>query len=144
MLKINLVCVGTLKEKYLADACAEYQKRLSRFCKIQVTELPESNPEKEGSRILEKLEGFTVALCVEGKMLSSPQLASLIADKSMEFPVYTFVIGGSEGLSDEVKKACRYSLSFSPMTFPHQLMRVILLEQLYRGFMINSNSPYHK
>ena len=144
MLKINLVCVGTLKEKYLADACSEYQKRLSRFCRLSVVELPELDPEKVGRRILEKLEGFTVALCVEGKKLSSEGFAELIAAKSLEFSTYTFVIGGSEGLSDEVKRNCRYALSFSAMTFPHQLMRVILLEQLYRGFMINAHNPYHK
>lgn len=144
MLKIHIVAVGTLKEKYLTEACAEYQKRLGRFCRISLTEIPEQDPQKEGKKILEKLEGFTVALCIEGQMVSSEKLAKLIDEKSLEFSTYTFVIGGSEGLSDEVKKACRFSLSFSPMTFPHQLMRVILLEQLYRSFMINTNNPYHK
>lgn len=144
MLKINLICVGTLKESYWGDACKEYIKRLSRFCRISVTEIPESDPEKEGKKILEKIEGFSVALCVEGKPLSSEQLAGMIEKKSLEYPVYTFIIGGSDGLSDAVKAACQYRLSFSAMTFPHQLMRVILLEQIYRAFMISANNPYHK
>lgn len=157
---IQLICVGKLKERYLTDACGEYCKRLGSFCRLSVLEIEEErlpdNPSDaqiqaglsmEGRRILDKAwqTALSVALCIEGKMLSSTQLA----EKLQEFTVngkssVSFIIGGSYGLSPEVKKHCALQLSMSPMTFPHQLARVMLLEQIYRAFQINGNGKYHK
>ena len=160
MITITVVCVGKIKEKYFTDAISEYQKRLSRYCKLELLEVPDEatpdNPsmrektlvlEKEGERILKKIPdtAHVTALCIEGKQLSSEQLAdnlSLLASSGVSRRV--FVIGGSMGLSDAVKQRADMKLSFSPMTFPHQLMRVILLEQMYRANRIRNNEPYHK
>lgn len=144
MLGIRLVCVGNLKEKYLKDAAAEYVKRLSRFCDLEITETPESTPEKEKDPILKNLKGKAVALCVEGEEMSSEELAKFIAKTAQTSSKITFVIGGSDGLDGEVKARADFRLSFSKMTFPHQLMRIILLEQIYRAFTINENIKYHK
>ena len=144
MLHVRILCVGNLKESYLREACAEYEKRLSRFCRLQITELPESNPEKEGELILKETEGYRIALCVEGKMLSSEALAEKIGKLTQTTSKITLIIGGSDGLSDAVKRQADLHLSFSPMTFPHQLMRVILLEQVYRAFTIQNHITYHK
>lgn len=160
MLSVSIVCIGKLKEKYLTDACAEYAKRLSAFCRLTITELPESrlpdDPsdklivqclEKEGEQILAKIpkDAYVIPMCIEGKMLSSPELADrLSAVPLMGKSQIVFVIGGSFGLSDAVKKRGDLRLSMSPMTFPHQLARVMLLEQVYRGFMIGSGGKYHK
>ena len=145
MLKINIVCVGKIKEEFYRSAVGEYLKRLSRFAKVEVKELPEGRTvEDEAPSILKALKGFKVALCIEGKKLSSEELANemkKLCDKGEEI---SFVIGSSCGLADSVKNAADLKLSFSDMTFPHQLMRVILLEQIYRAFMINSGSEYHK
>lgn len=145
MIKVNVVCVGKIKEDYLRAACAEYSKRLSRFCKLEIKELAEGrNLKEEAQGILRAAKGYKIALCVEGGKLSSPALASrmqTLVDKGEEV---TFIIGSSCGLDDEVKDSADLKLSFSDMTFPHQLMRVILLEQIYRAFMINSGSEYHK
>ncbi|MCM1545822.1 MAG: 23S rRNA (pseudouridine(1915)-N(3))-methyltransferase RlmH [Clostridiales bacterium] len=145
MIKVNIVCVGRIKEEYLRAACAEYIKRLSRFCKLEVKELAEGrNLKEEAAAILRSAKGYKIALCVEGGQLSSPALAErlgTLVDKGEEI---TFIIGSSCGLDDSVKAAADLNLSFSQMTFPHQLMRVILLEQVYRGFMILSGSEYHK
>lgn len=145
MQKINVVCVGKIKEEFYRAAVAEYLKRLSRFAKVEIKELAEGrNIEEEAAPILKACKGFTFALCVEGKKYSSEQLAEEIkklCDKGGEI---TFVIGSSCGLSDKVKRQADIKLSFSDMTFPHQLMRVILTEQIYRAFMINSGSEYHK
>ncbi len=141
MLNVTVVCVGSLKEKYLRDAVAEYEKRLSAYCNFKTVEL------KDGSPILPHLsqKAFKVALCVEGKLLSSEELAELIDKKAASgFSEIMFVIGAFDGLSEEVKAACNLRLSFSRMTFPHQLMRVILSEQIYRAFNINSGGKYHK
>ena len=160
MLSVTILCVGKLKERYLTDACSEYGKRLSAFCKLSVVELPEyrlpDNPseaeiqkciEKEGESILVKIpkDAYVLPMCIEGKMLTSPQLA----EKLREIPLagkshVVFIIGGSCGLSDAVKARGDLRLSMSPMTFPHQLARVMLLEQIYRGFMINAGNKYHK
>lgn len=160
MLSVTILCVGKLKERYLTDACNEYCKRLTAFCKISVVELPEyrlpDNPSeaeiqkciiKEGESILAKIpkDAYAIPMCIEGKMLTSQQLA----DKLAEIPVMGkshifFVIGGSCGLSDAVKARGDFRLSMSPMTFPHQLARVMLLEQVYRGFMILAGNRYHK
>ena len=144
MLKINFVCVGKLKEGYLREACAEYLKRLSRFCKAEVRELPESSLKEEGENILRACKGYTVALAVEGKGCSSEKFAAKLQSLCDRGEEITFVIGSSCGLDATVKAVANELLSFSEMTFPHQLMRVILLEQVYRAFMINGGGEYHK
>ena len=145
MQKIYFVVVGKIKESFYRDAVAEYAKRLSRFVKLEIKELAEgANPEAEAGDILRACKGYTVALAVEGEKLSSETLAKKIQKLSDEGKDITFIIGSSCGLSDEVKNKADYKLSFSDMTFPHQLMRVILAEQVYRAFMINAGSTYHK
>lgn len=160
MLGVTILCIGKLKERYLADACAEYQKRLSAFCRLQIVELPESRLpdepsqklidqclQREGEAILAKIprDAYVIPMCIEGKMLTSPQLADKLADiPLLGKSQLVFVIGGSFGLSPAVKARGELRLSISPMTFPHQLARVMLLEQIYRGFMINSGGKYHK
>lgn len=145
MQKITFVVVGKIKEAFYRDAVAEYAKRLSRFAKLEIKEIAEGmNPEAESADILRALKGYVIALAIEGKKLSSEGLAEKIkacGDKGQEI---TFIIGSSCGLSGEVKNHAAFKLSFSDMTFPHQLMRVILAEQVYRAFMINAGSTYHK
>ena len=145
MIKINFVCVGNLKEKFFEEAAAEYLKRLSRFCKAEVKELPEkANPEEEADSILRSLKGHVIVLAVEGKKCSSEAFAEKIANLTNRGEEITFVIGSSEGLSNRVKERADELISFSEMTFPHRLMRIILLEQVYRAFMINAGAKYHK
>ncbi len=160
MRKISIVCVGKLKESWLREGCQEYMKRLNAWCTPQVMELEEFRlPErpspaqieeciqKEGERILKKLptSGSVVAMCVEGKLLSSESLAAYLEKTALSGSGdVTFVIGGSYGLWQQVKDKADLRLSISPMTFPHQLARVLLLEQIYRGFSINANAKYHK
>ena len=145
MQKIYFVVVGKIKEAFYRDAVAEYIKRLSRFAKIEIKELPEGvNPEAEADDILRAVRGYIVALAVEGEKISSEGLASHLKKLGDEGREITFDIGSSCGLSERVKSAADWKLSFSDMTFPHQLMRVILSEQVYRAFMINSGSAYHK
>ncbi|MCI7767684.1 MAG: 23S rRNA (pseudouridine(1915)-N(3))-methyltransferase RlmH [Oscillospiraceae bacterium] len=159
MFNINLITVGKLKESYLREACAEYTKRLGAYCKIKITELPEyrlpdSPSEKviktaldsEGETILAAAAGDTIiAMCIEGKMLSSEELAKKLDKFGVEGKSsLSIVIGSSFGLSDKVKNAAAMRLSMSPMTFPHQLARVMLLEQLYRAMSILGNGKYHK
>jgi 23S rRNA (pseudouridine1915-N3)-methyltransferase len=145
MIKLNIVCVGKIKEEFYRQAVAEYVKRLTRFCKVEIRELAEGkNLEEEGKDILRAAKGYKIALCVEGQKQTSVALAGRIKKLCDEGKEITFIIGSSCGLSDEVKAAADYKLSFSDMTFPHQLMRVILCEQIYRAFMINSGSEYHK
>ena len=157
-MKVRVITVGKLKDKYYIDAAAEYQKRLSRFCKtenivINDKAIPEGAGEAEeekvkkaeGDDILKKIgNGFVVALCVEGKKMTSEQFAALIDKAAMEKGEITFVIGGSLGLSDEVKKRPDIKPSMSDMTFPHRLAYVVLLEQIFRGFKINAGETYHK
>lgn len=152
MLKINIVCVGNLKEKFFIDACEEYLKRLSRFCVCNVKELKEctnfSNvsqiKEQEGQEILKNLKGCVVLLDVKGKMLSSEEFSKQIQEISLLNSEVTFVIGGSYGVSDAVKQKANYSVSMSKMTFPHRLFRVMFLEQIYRAFTISNGIAYHK
>ncbi len=160
MLSVNVICVGNLKEKYLKDAVAEYQKRLKAFCKFDIIELPEQklpdNPSeneiktalsKEAEKIISKIPkgSAVIPMAIEGKELSSEKLAKKIEDFSLKgFSCLSFVIGSSFGLADEVKKKADFLLSMSPMTFPHQLARVMLCEQIYRAFSINNNTKYHK
>lgn len=145
MIKINIVCVGKIKEEFYRLAVAEYIKRLSRFCKVEIKEIAEGkNLEEEAEAILRAVKGYIFALCIEGKKLSSESLAVEIKKHCDKGEEITFVIGSSCGLSNTVKERADFKLSFSDMTFPHQLMRVILSEQIYRAFMINSGSEYHK
>lgn len=159
-MKVTLITVGKIKEKYLQDAIREYSKRLSRYCRLEIIETPdEKTPDqlsenqremilkKEGSRILRHLtEGsYIVTLDIRGKMLSSEELAAEIERLAVQgISHLTFIIGGSLGLCAEVQNKADLALSFSKMTFPHQLMRVIFLEQLYRSYRIIANEPYHK
>lgn len=160
MIKIHVIAVGKVKEAYLRDAAAEYAKRLSSYCKLTITEVadektPDGAPEglerqireKEGVRILAKIppQAYVCALAIQGAMLSSEGLAERMQALMVRgVSEICFVIGGSLGLSDAVLARAQMKLSFSRMTFPHQLMRVILLEQVYRGFKINAGEPYHK
>ena len=145
MQKIYFIVVGKIKESFYREAVAEYVKRLSRFAKVEIKELPEgTDPEAEKGDILRACKGYVIALAVEGEKLSSEKLAKKIKILTDEGKDITFVIGSSCGLADEVKARADYRLSFSDMTFPHQLMRVILAEQVYRAFMINAGSTYHK
>lgn len=159
-MKITVITVGKIKEKYLRDAIAEYTKRLSRYCKLEIIEVAdEKTPDqasetveeqirdKEGERILKYIRDdmYVITLEIDGKMLSSEELADKINMLGIQGQSsVAFVIGGSIGLGREVLKRSNYALSFSKMTFPHQLMRVILLEQVYRSYRIINGEPYHK
>ncbi|MBP3321811.1 MAG: 23S rRNA (pseudouridine(1915)-N(3))-methyltransferase RlmH [Clostridia bacterium] len=141
MLSVRFICHGTLKEDYLRMACAEYMKRLGGYCRPEILEAKDD----KALAALIKEKDYNIALCVEGKELSSPELAKLIDTVPQRgFSTLSFVIGGSDGLPESTKALCHYRLSFSRMTFPHQLMRVILLEQTYRAFNINGGGKYHK
>lgn len=145
MFKVNFVVVGKLKERYWREAVAEYEKRLSRFCKTEIRELPErATLQDEAADILRAGKGYLIALAVEGKGCSSEQFAQKLRALQDRGEEVTFLIGSSCGLDGGVKKVANELLSFSEMTFPHQMMRVILLEQVYRAFMINAGSEYHK
>jgi len=159
-MNVTILAVGKLKEKYWQDAVAEYSKRMKRYCNLQITEIKESalraNPspadeqavkDAEGADILGKIKpsDFVITLEIKGKGLSSEQLAQKIETLAINGKSsIVFVIGGSLGLSEAVSKRSDFKLSFSAMTFPHQMMRVILLEQIYRSFKINRNEAYHK
>lgn len=152
MITINLVCVGNLKEKFSVDAVNEYAKRLSAFCKLNIIEVKEQNQlenpeviiEREGNDILKKVEGYLVALDREGEELSSEKFAEFLNEVSLKASKITFVIGGSYGISDAVKTRADKKLSFSKLTFPHNLFRVMFVEQLYRAFTIIAGKSYHK
>jgi len=147
---IKIICVGKIKEKYYMDAIKEYQKRLGKYTKLEIIELADYNYDEaktiyeEGKNILSKIKSddYVVTMDINGKQLSSPDLANFIDNNISKNLV--FIVGGSYGLSDEVKERSDYSLSFSKLTFPHQLFRVILLEQIYRAFKIINNESYHK
>lgn len=159
-MKITLITVGKIKEKYLKDAIAEYSKRLSRYCKLEIVEVAdEKTPDnasdtvedairdKEGERILKyiKEDAYVITLEIAGKMLTSEEMAEKINKLGVQGTSHIiFIIGGSIGLGREILKRSDYALSFSKMTFPHQLMRVILLEQIYRSYRIINHEPYHK
>ncbi|MCD7797436.1 MAG: 23S rRNA (pseudouridine(1915)-N(3))-methyltransferase RlmH [Clostridiales bacterium] len=159
MINITVIAVGSLKESYLKDGCAEYIKRLGLFLMMNVIEideekLPSSTSDaqiksaiaKEGERIIKRLpkNSAVIPLCIEGKEYLSPDFSALIERISLNTSSICFVIGGSYGLSDEVKRLGGYKLSFGKMTLPHQLTRMVLLEQVYRAFSISNNSKYHK
>ena len=159
-MKIRIICIGKLKEKYWTSAAAEYSKRISGYANIEIVELKESrlpsNPSeadensvliREGQNILNKIKesDHVIAMEVEGEQLESVEVAKKIQHAfDTKSSTIDFVIGGSLGLSDEVKKRVDYGLSFSKMTFPHQMARIMLLEQIYRAFKINSGETYHK
>lgn len=159
-MKITVVTVGKIKEKFYQAAIDEYKKRLSRYCKLEFAEVTdEKTPDgagdaivqqikdKEGERILSMIKegSYVIALAIEGKMLDSVELSGLLGRLAVGGTSHiVFVIGGSLGLADKVLQRADYQLSFSKMTFPHQLMKVILLEQVYRGYRIMQNEPYHK
>lgn len=156
MLKINLICIGDIKEKFMREAIAEYQKRISRFAELKIIELKEHIPnsnhpqeienalEKDANEILKHIKGHCFCLDINGKMLSSVDFSKTIEKSTLSHSEISFIIGASNGLSEKVKSICHEKISFSLMTFPHQLMRVIFLEQLYRAFTILNNISYHK
>ncbi len=160
MIEIRIICIGKLKEKYWNDACIEYLKRLRPFCRIEVIELSEEKigkheresdieivKTKEGESILSKIgdSDYVVSLDIMGENLSSTEMSQLLTNITNEGKSkIDFIIGGSYGLSSEVSKRANFKLSFSKMTFPHQMMRVILLEQIYRSYMIEIGTHYHK
>lgn len=159
-MNISIICVGKLKEKYLKAAIGEYSKRLTRYCKLDIIEVSDERTpdnasdkeealikEREGLNILKYIKdnSFVITLDLKGKMLSSEELADFIKESAIKGNSnLVFIIGGSLGLSKAVLNRADFSLCFSKMTFPHQLMRVILLEQVYRGYRIINNEPYHK
>ena len=155
-MKIKILTVGKIKEKWYAEALAEYVKRLDRFAAVEIFEADEGDVrdtgeasvnaalKKEAEQILPRLQGYTVTLDIDGRQMSSTEIASLIHREKMNNSVFTFVVGGSHGLHRSVKDAARLRLSFGKITLPHTLCRVVLAEQVYRAFMINANSVYHK
>ncbi len=159
-MNIEIICIGKIKESFFREALNEYAKRLSKYCRLKITELPdEQTPDMagdalmnkilstEGSRILSKIQNdaYVIATAIEGKKLDSVEFSELINDLGIKGRSnIVFIIGGSLGLSDDVKKRADMLLSFSDMTFPHQMMRVILLEQIYRSYRIIKGEPYHK
>ena len=156
MIKINLICIGDIKEKYLRDAVAEYSKRISRFADLKIIEIKEhisqSNSEADISKALIKdaeeikkfLKGYIIALDIHGKIISSEDFAKKIEKISLNNSEISYIIGASNGIHESIKNIANEKMSFSLMTFPHQLMRVIFLEQLYRAFTISNNIAYHK
>lgn len=159
-MNITILCVGKIKEKFYQQAIDEYTKRLSRYCKLQIIEVPdEKTPDRasekeelqikrvEGERILKHIQdqAYVIGLAIEGKQFDSVKFSNKIQALGVSGKSQLiFIIGGSLGLDENVLKRCNEKISFSPMTFPHQLMRVILLEQIYRGYRIMHNEPYHK
>lgn len=159
-MKVDILCVGRIKEKFFCDSIDEYSKRLSKFCKLNIIEArDEKTPdnasdkvtlniiETEAERIQKNIDdkAFVIALCIEGKQISSTDFADKITSiENDSISHIQFIIGGSLGLSDGIKSRADMKLSFSKMTFPHQLMRVVLLEQLYRAYKIKAHEPYHK
>lgn len=156
MIRINLITIGDIKEKYLKDAIAEYSKRISRFAELKIIEIKENVAKstsdldiinalkKDATEIKKYIKGYPICLDVKGKMISSEDFAKKIENLSLQTSEISFIIGASNGIHEEIKTICKEKISFSPMTFPHQLMRVIFLEQLYRAFTINNNISYHK
>ena len=155
-MKFKIVAVGKIKESYLRDALSEYVKRISRFATVEIVEVEECRSsgdqakeiervkKQEGETILPKLDGYVVAMDIEGEIVSSERLSKRIQEQKQLYSTFTFVIGGSNGLSDEVKNRADWRCSFGKITLPHQLFRVVLLEQLYRACCIEHNITYHK
>ncbi len=158
-MKVTVICIGKLKEKYLKEAICEYSKRISRFAKLDIIELPDEKiPENageklenkvlsaEGDLILSKINQDSVicSMCIEGRLITSEELAETVESAAMAKGHITFIIGGSLGLDERIKKLSQNKISFGRITLPHQLMRVVLLEQIYRAFKINAHETYHK
>lgn len=159
-MKITILCVGKIKEKFYREGISEFVKRLSRYCKLEIIEVADEKTtedaseteiriikEKEGERLLKNIkeDAYVICLCIDGKQLDSEALSEKIEKLGIQGTSHIyFVIGGSLGLADDVVKRADFKLSFSPMTFPHQLMRLILLEQIYRAYRIMNHEPYHK
>lgn len=159
MLTIQIICVGKIKETYLKDALAEYSKRLSRYCKLSITELPDEKipdklntslekdiKSKECTNIMNhiKKDSYVIALDLKGKELSSQEFSKKLDALSMETSHITFIVGGSLGLTQELLTSCNLKICFSKMTFPHQLIRIFLLEQIFRAFKISNGETYHR
>ena len=156
-MKFRIVAVGKLKEQYLKQAVDEYVKRISRFASVEIVEVAESTfngepnvkqirkiIDTEGAAIMSKTEGYVIAADIDGKQLSSTEISALIAKEKQNNSTFTFVIGGSNGLSQQVKNSADFRLSFGKITLPHQLFRVVLCEQIYRACCIEGNVSYHK
>lgn len=143
---IKIICVGKIKEAFYRDAINEYMKRLSKYHKVEIIEVSDSNIRDEKELILKRVDkkDYIITMEIEGRENTSIEFANLIDKTLINNSNITFIIGGSDGLDDEIKKLSNYKLSFSKMTFPHQLFRVILLEQIYRAFKIMNNESYHK
>ena len=156
MIKINLLVLGDIKEKYLKEAIAEYSKRIGRFAELKIVELKENAPKnntsgeilnclkKDAKELKKYIKGYPICLDVKGKILTSEDFANKIQKIALTSSEITFIIGASNGIDETIKQLCKEKLSFSAMTFPHQLMRVILLEQIYRSYRIINHEPYHK
>ena len=159
MIKINVICIGKIKEAFFRDAISEYSKRLSRYCNLNIIELPDKSlPDKINSSIEQQIkdfeseeiishipkESYVICLDLTGKSISSEDFANKISNLQLTNSSITFIIGGSYGIHDRIKQKAHYHLSFSKMTFPHQLFRIILLVQLYRSYKIKNNETYHK
>ena len=143
---IKIICVGKIKESFYRDAIMEYKKRLDKYHKVEIIEVMDSNINQEKELILKKIRDrdYIITMEIDGKELDSIEFADFIDKSLIRNSNITFIIGGSNGLHDDIKKLSNYALSFSKMTFPHQLFRVILLEQIYRAFKIIHNESYHK
>lgn len=149
---IKIICVGKIKEQFYKDAINEYKKRLSKYTKIDIIELNDFSSSKKVELLKEEeeiikfinIKDYIISLCIEGDMIDSKDLSKKIDCTLINYPNITFIIGGSNGLSDKIKDMSNYKLSFSKLTYPHQLFRVILLEQIYRSFKIINNEEYHK
>ena len=159
MLTINIICIGKIKETYLKDAIAEYSKRLSRYCKLNIIELPDEKiPDKVNTNLSNEIkskectniighikkDSYIIALDLKGSQFTSEEFSKKIENISMENSSITFIIGGSLGLNEEILNMCNQKISFSKMTFPHQLFRVFLLEQIFRAFKISNGETYHR
>ena len=146
VLMINIICIGKIKETYLKEGIADYTKRISKYHKINIIELPDSTIDEEANLIMKHLSNkdYIISLAIEGNMLSSPDLSEKIRETFINYPNITFIIGGSNGIRQDIKDKSHYKLSFSRLTYPHGLFRLILLEQIYRSFKIINNETYHK
>lgn len=143
---IKIICIGKIKENYLNEAIMDYFKRISKYHKINIIELPDNNIKEEGNEIIKHLDSkdYIISMAIEGNMLSSEELAEKIDKTFITNSNITFIIGGSNGIREDIKKNSNYLLSFSKLTYPHGLFRLILLEQIYRSFKILNNESYHK
>ncbi len=143
---IKIICIGKLKEYYLKEGINDYLKRINKYHKINIIELPDSNIDNEANEIIKHIDNkdYLIAMCIEGESISSLELSKKIDKTFITNSNITFIIGGSDGIREDIKNMCNYKLSFSKLTYPHGLFRIILLEQIYRSFKILNNEAYHK